>query len=158
MMLVNHHAVEAGLAAVLQLIEVHAVQLLGPFGAKMLVAKHQVVVAVLSGLILRICRIPHLSEEVNFLDHVGPPTPERLLTQPGLGQVCWRVPGASRRCQEIQNYLHKFCGLLHLRHLTPPVQALRSYTWNRTLIELTNVEGNDRVLASPDQQCWRGDP
>src|SRR5262245_37186626 len=157
MMLVNHHTVEAGLAAVLQLIEVHAVQLLGPFGAKMLVGKHQVVVAVLSGLILRIRRVPHLREEVNFLDHVGPPTPERLLTQPGLRQVCGKFPDASRRCQEIQDYLCKLCGLLHLRRVTAPVQELRSYTWNRTLIELTNVEGNDRVLSSPDQQCWRGD-
>src|SRR5262245_17857884 len=75
MMLVDHDAVEAGLAAVLQLIEVHTIQLLGPFGAKMLVGKHQVVVAVLPGLVLRIRRVPHLSKEVDFLDHIGPPTP-----------------------------------------------------------------------------------
>src|SRR5215468_914839 len=105
MMLVNHHTIEAGLAAVLQLIEVHAIQLLGPFGAKMLVGKHQVVVAVLSGLILRICRVPHLGEEVNFLDHVEPPPPERLLTRPRPGQVCWKVSmahqGAVRKSRTI---------------------------------------------------------
>src|SRR4029453_7723962 len=89
MMLVNHHAIKAGLAAVLQLIEVHAIQLLGPFGAKMLVRKHQVVVAMLSSLALWIRRVPHFGEEVDFLDHVGPPTPERWLMQPGPGQVCW---------------------------------------------------------------------
>src|SRR5215510_11083515 len=97
MMLVNHHTIEAGLAAVLQLIEVHAIQLLGPFGAKMLVGKHQVVVAVLSGLILRICRVPHLGEEVNFLDHVEPPPPERLLTQPRASMLegPWRIKARS---------------------------------------------------------------
>src|SRR5215468_10197578 len=150
MMLVNHHTIEAGLAAVLQLIEVHAIQLLGPFGAKMLVGKHQVVVAVLSGLILRICRVPHLGEEVNFLDHVEPPPPERLLTRPRPGQVCWKVHGASRRSQKISDYLYKLRGLLHFRHVPAPVHNFRSCTWNGTLIELTDVEWNDGILASPD--------
>src|SRR5262249_18992676 len=35
---------------------------------------------------------------------------------------------------------------------------LRSGAWDGALIELADVEWNDRILASPHQQRWRGDP
>src|SRR4029453_13513637 len=92
MMLVNHHPVKASLGAILQLLKVHAVELLGPFGAEMRIGKHQVIVAKLSGRILGIRCIPHLGEEVDFLDHAR---------SPNLPQASWYIvlprTGGSRR-------------------------------------------------------------
>ena len=73
MVLVDHDTVEPYLSAILKLVEVHAVQLVGFFGAEILVGKHQVVVAQFLGLILGIGRVSHLSKEKYFFDHPWPP-------------------------------------------------------------------------------------
>ena len=72
-MLVDHHPIKTMLRAVLELIEVHAVEGLGLFRTEMRIGKHQVIIAKLPGFLLRISRIPHLGEEVDFLNHVGTP-------------------------------------------------------------------------------------
>src|SRR5262249_59061378 len=80
---VAHGAVEAGFRCVEQLVEVHAVERLGALGAEVLVGEHEVVVATTARLVLGIRRVAHLGEEVNVLDHLGPPTPRETLARPG---------------------------------------------------------------------------
>ena len=72
-MLVNHHAVEARLGAVLQLVEVHPVEFLGLLRAEVLVGEHQVVVAHLLGFVLRVGGVAHFGEEEKFALHHAPP-------------------------------------------------------------------------------------
>ena len=72
-MLVDHHAVEPRLGAVLELVEVHAVQPLRRLGAEVLVGVHQVVVAEALGLVLRIGGVTHFGEKEKFTVHNAPP-------------------------------------------------------------------------------------
>ena len=82
--LVDHDAVEARLGGVLQLVEVHGVELLGALGAELLVGEHQIVVAVPARLGLRVRRVAHLGEEVDLSDH-------------GLGPRSWAARYARRK-------------------------------------------------------------
>ncbi len=96
-MLVNHHPIKAGFRAVLEFFEVHAVKLLSFFRAEVGVGKHQVVITEAPGFLLRISCIPHLDEEVDFLNHVGPPVREcaaTMRTAATMQEVPWHVNGA----------------------------------------------------------------
>jgi hypothetical protein len=78
MVLINHDPIKPSLGAVLELFEVHAVEFMGLFGAEMRIGKHQVVITQPPGFFLRISRVPHFGEEVDFLNHVGPPIRDDL--------------------------------------------------------------------------------
>ena len=73
--LVDHDAVEARLGAVLQLFEIHAVEVFGLLGTEVLVGEHQVVITEVSGFVLGIVGVAHFGEKEYFPFHQAPLAP-----------------------------------------------------------------------------------
>src|SRR5205814_10327958 len=110
----------------------------------------------------------------------GPgPTSLKIRTMPSQRLLCeWRTPGprgadisrpddrgppralANATCsagQEILDQPREFRRLLHLGHVTAILDDDKPRAREGTLIDFATIDRRNRVLASPHQQCRRGD-